>query len=188
MATIRNIWSREILDSRGTPTVEVEIETSEGIRARAAVPSGASTGAHEAHELRDGDMKRYFGKGVLKAVENVRDVLGPAVRGKALDDWQALDKILIEKDGTPNKSKLGANAVLGVSLAIAKAAAMTSKQDLFSFLSGGKAFHLPVPQMNIINGGAHANNGLDIQEFMIVPKGAPTFREALRWVLKFFTR
>ena len=180
MSTIKNVFAREILDSRGQPTVEVEVETSDGHRARAAVPSGASTGAHEAHEMRDGDKKRYAGKGVLKAIQNVNEILGPAVKGQSLDDWMAIDKILIDKDGSPNKSKLGANAVLGVSLAAAKAAALSEKQDLFAFLSHGKATHLPVPLMNIINGGAHANNGLDVQEFMIVPKGAPTFREALR--------
>jgi enolase len=180
MATIKNVWAREILDSRGQPTVEVEIETSEGLRGRAGVPSGASTGAHEAHELRDGDKNRYFGKGVLKAVENVREILGPLVKGKDVSDWHSIDKMLIAKDGTANKTNLGANAILGVSLAVARAAAVTSKQELFAFLSHGKAFHLPVPLMNIINGGAHANNGLDIQEFMIVPKGASTFREALR--------
>lgn len=180
MSKIRHVLAREILDSRGTPTVEVEVETNDGLKSRAAVPSGASTGAHEAHELRDGDKKRYLGKGVLQAVENVKKVLGPAIEGKSVDDWEAIDHILIEKDGSPNKKNLGANAVLGVSLAVAKAAAVSNKQDLFSFLSDGKAFHLPVPLMNIINGGAHANNGLDIQEFMIVPKGAPTFREALR--------
>jgi len=180
MSKIRNVFAREILDSRGTPTVEVEVELNDGLKARAAVPSGASTGAHEAHELRDGDKKRYMGKGVLQAVDNVKKVLGPAVEGKSVEDWEAIDKILLEKDGSQNKKNLGANAVLGVSLAVAKAAALSNKQELFSFLSGGKAFHLPVPLMNIINGGAHANNGLDIQEFMVVPKGAPTFREALR--------
>jgi enolase len=180
MSKIRNVFAREILDSRGTPTVEVEVELNDGLKARAAVPSGASTGAHEAHELRDGDKKRYMGKGVLQAVDNVKKVLGPAVEGKSVEDWEAIDKILLEKDGSANKKNLGANAVLGVSLAVAKAAALSNKQELFSFLSGGKAFHLPVPLMNIINGGAHANNGLDIQEFMVVPKGAPTFREALR--------
>jgi enolase len=180
MSKIRHVHAREILDSRGLPTVEVEIETTDGVKSRAAVPSGASTGAHEAHELRDGDKKRFLGKGVLQAVENVKKVLGPAVEGKSVDDWQSVDKILIEKDGTANKKNLGANAILGISLAVAKAAALEHKQELFSYLSGGKAFHLPVPLMNIINGGAHANNGLDIQEFMIVPKGAPTFREALR--------
>jgi len=180
MSKIRHVFAREILDSRGTRTVEVEVELNDGLKARAAVPSGASTGAHEAHELRDGDKKRYMGKGVLQAVDNVKKVLGPAVEGKSVEDWEAIDKILLEKDGSQNKKNLGANAVLGVSLAVAKAAALSNKQELFSFLSGGKAFHLPVPLMNIINGGAHANNGLDIQEFMVVPKGAPTFREALR--------
>lgn len=180
MSKIKNVFAREILDSRGQPTVEVEITTDDGTKARAAVPSGASTGAHEAHELRDGDKKRYFGKGVQKAIDNVKTVLGPALVGKDVSDWQAIDKLAIDQDGTANKTKLGANAVLGVSLACAKAAALSAKQDLFAFLSSGKANRLPVPLMNIINGGAHANNGLDVQEFMIVPMGAPNFREGLR--------
>ncbi len=180
MATIQSVKAREILDSRGNPTLEVEIETSEGIRGRAAVPSGASTGAHEAIELRDKDAKRYQGKGVLKALNNVKELCGPAIQGMDVVDWRKVDQTLLKLDATENKSKLGANAILGVSLATAKAGALTMKQDLFNFLSNGKASKLPVPLMNIINGGAHANNGLDIQEFMIVPSGQATFREALR--------
>jgi enolase len=180
MAKIQSVKAREILDSRGLPTLEVDVETDAGIRARAAVPSGASTGAHEALELRDKDPKRFHGKGVMKAVSNVNSQCAPAVKGMDVTDWKAVDKKLLQLDGTENKNKLGANAILGVSLAAAKAAALTAKQDLFSFLSEGKATRLPVPLMNIINGGAHANNGLDIQEFMIVPTCGGSFREALR--------
>lgn len=180
MAKIQTVKAREILDSRGTPTLEVEIETDAGIKARAAVPSGASTGAHEAIELRDKDPKRYQGKGVLKALANVRDLCAPAVIGMDVNDWKKVDQVLLKLDGTENKGKLGANAILGVSLATAKAAALTNKQELFQFLSDGKATRLPVPLMNIINGGAHANNGLNIQEFMIVPTCGGSFREALR--------
>lgn len=180
MAKIQSIKAREILDSRGTPTLEVEIETDAGAKARAAVPSGASTGAHEALELRDKDAKRFHGKGVLKAVENVKTICAPAVLGLDASDWKKVDQVLLQLDSTENKSKLGANAILGVSLAAAKVAALTAKQDLYSFLSDGKAYHLPVPLMNIINGGAHANNGLDVQEFMIVPTCGGSFREALR--------
>jgi enolase len=180
MAKITGVKAREILDSRGTPTLEVEIEIEKGIRARAAVPSGASTGAHEAVELRDGDKKRYHGKGVLKAVSNVLEICAPAVMGQDISDWKKIDRELIKLDGTENKGKLGANAILGVSLACAKAAALNSQQDLFAFLSQNRASRLPVPLMNILNGGAHANNGLDIQEFMIVPLCGGSFREALR--------
>lgn len=180
MAKIQGVKAREILDSRGNPTLEVEIELDGGIRGRAAVPSGASTGAHEALELRDKDPKRYQGKGVLKAINNVRELCAPAVIGMDATDWRKVDQKLLALDGTENKSKLGANAILGVSLATAKAAALSQKQELYQFLSDGKASHLPVPLMNIINGGAHANNGLDIQEFMIVPNGQKTFAEALR--------
>lgn len=180
MSKIQSVKAREILDSRGTPTLEVEIETSEGFKARAAVPSGASTGAHEAIELRDKDPKRYLGKGVMKAVNNVREICAPAVIGMNVRDWKAVDKKLLEADGTENKSKLGANAILGVSLACARAGALTEKQELFQFLGGSQAARLPVPLMNIINGGAHANNGIDIQEFMIVPTCGGSFREALR--------
>lgn len=180
MSKILSVKAREILDSRGNPTLEVEVEVDGGIRGRAAVPSGASTGAHEAIELRDKDPKRYLGKGVLKAVNNVNEACAGAVKGMDASDWRKVDAALLKLDGTENKGKLGANAILGVSLATAKAAALTSKQDLYAYLSAGKASHLPVPLMNIVNGGAHANNGLDIQEFMIVPSGLPTFREALR--------
>lgn len=177
---IANVKAREILDSRGTPTLEVEIELAGGQRSRAAVPSGASTGAHEALELRDKDPKRFHGKGVLKAVGNVREVCAPAVLGMDVRDWQKIDKTLLQLDGTESKSKLGANAILGVSLAAAKAGALSTGQDLFQFIGGSKATKLPVPLMNIINGGAHANNGLNIQEFMIVPTCGGSFREALR--------
>jgi enolase len=177
---IQNVRAREILDSRGNPTLEVEVELANGAKGRAAVPSGASTGAHEALELRDKDPKRYQGKGVLKAVNNVKELCAPAVIGMDGVDWRTVDQKLLALDGTENKSKLGANAILGVSLACAKAAAVAQKQDLFEFLGGGKASRLPVPLMNIINGGAHANNGLDIQEFMVVPLGQTSFREALR--------
>jgi enolase len=180
MSKIQSVKAREILDSRGTPTLEVEIETSEGLKARAAVPSGASTGAHEAIELRDKDPKRFLGKGVMKAVNNVREICAPAVTGMSVRDWKEVDKKLLALDGTENKAKLGANAILGVSLACARAGALTERQELFQFLGGTSATRLPVPLMNIINGGAHANNGIDIQEFMIVPTCGGSFREALR--------
>jgi len=178
MAKIQSVRSREILDSRGNPTLEVEVQVSGGHMGRAAVPSGASTGAHEAVELRDNDKKRYLGKGVLTALRNVQDICAPAILGMDATDWRAVDKKLIALDGTPNKGKLGANAILGVSLACAKAAALSQQQDLFTFVGEGK--RLPVPLMNILNGGAHANNGLDVQEFMIVPCFGDSFREALR--------
>jgi len=180
MAKIQSVHAREILDSRGNPTLEVEVGVEGGFKGRAAVPSGASTGAHEALEMRDQDPKRYLGKGVLKALQNVRDLCAPAIMGMNASDWRAVDRKLLALDGTENKSKLGANAILGVSLACAKVAALSEGQELFQFLGGDKAVRLPVPLMNIINGGAHANNGLDIQEFMIVPAGLPTFAEALR--------
>ena len=180
MSKITSVRAREILDSRGTPTLECEIETEMGVRSRAAVPSGASTGAHEAIELRDKDPKRYLGKGVGKAINNVREQLALAVKGMDVADWKQIDQTMLKLDGTENKSKFGANAILGVSLAAAKAAALEKKQDLFAYLSDGRATRLPVPLMNIINGGAHANNGLDIQEFMIVPTLGDNFREALR--------
>lgn len=180
MSKIQSVRAREILDSRGTPTLEVEIETSEGLRARAAVPSGASTGAHEAIELRDKDPKRFLGKGVMKAVNNVREICAPAVTGMSVREWRSIDKTLLELDGTENKGKLGANAILGVSLAAARAGALSEREELFQFLGGTAAVRLPVPLMNIINGGAHANNGIDIQEFMIVPTCGGSFREALR--------
>ncbi|MFO0807072.1 MAG: phosphopyruvate hydratase [Gemmataceae bacterium] len=177
---IRSVHAREILDSRGNPTVEVEVRLENGSFGRAAVPSGASTGAHEAVELRDKDDSRYLGRGTLKAVANVNSIIGPALVGKAADNQRAIDKLLLELDGTPNKSKLGANAVLGASLAVARAAADTEAVPLYRYLGGGDAHVLPVPLMNVINGGCHADNTIDFQEFMIVPVGAPTFREALR--------
>jgi enolase len=181
MSSIEAVGAREILDSRGNPTVEVEVLLEDGTVSRAAVPSGASTGAFEAYELRDGDKNRYLGKGVLKAVDAVLDVLGPAVEGFEASDQRLVDAELIAADGTDNKSKLGANAILGVSLAVAKAAADSADLPLFRYLGGPNAHTLPVPLMNIINGGAHADNGIDVQEFMILPIGASTFSEALRW-------
>ncbi|TPW75752.1 phosphopyruvate hydratase [Schumannella soli] len=181
MSAIEAVNAREILDSRGNPTVEVEVLLEDGTVSRAAVPSGASTGAFEAYELRDGDKSRYLGKGVEKAVDAVIDELGPAIEGFEADDQRLVDAELIAADGTDNKSKLGANAILGVSLAVAKAAAESADLPLFRYLGGPNAHTLPVPMMNIINGGAHADNGIDAQEFMILPIGAPTFKEALRW-------
>jgi enolase len=181
VALIDVVIAREILDSRGNPTVEVEVVLDDETVARAAVPSGASTGAFEAYELRDGDKKRYQGKGVLKAVSAVEDVLGPAIEGFEASDQRAVDAVLIAADGTDNKSKLGANAILGVSLAVAKAAADSSGLDLFRYVGGANAHVLPVPMMNVINGGAHADSNVDIQEFMILPIGAPSFGEGLRW-------
>ena len=181
MSAIEAVGAREILDSRGNPTVEVEVLLEDGTVSRAAVPSGASTGAFEAYELRDGDKGRYLGKGVLKAVDAVLDVLGPAVEGFEASDQRLVDAELIAADGTDNKSKLGANAILGVSLAVAQAAADSADLPLFRYLGGPNAHMLPVPLMNIINGGAHADNGIDVQEFMILPIGAESFAEALRW-------
>ena len=181
MALIEAVGAREILDSRGNPTIEVEVLLEDGIVTRAAVPSGASTGAFEAYELRDGDPKRYGGKGVLKAVESVLDVLGPAIEGFDAADQRLIDAEMIALDGTDNKQKLGANALLGVSLAVAKAAADSADLPLFRYLGGPNAHTLPVPMMNIINGGAHADTALDIQEFMVLPIGADSFSEALRW-------
>jgi enolase len=178
--TISNIRGREILDSRGNPTVEVDVLLSDGASGRAAVPSGASTGEHEALELRDGDKSRYLGKGVLKAVGNVNNIIAPKVRGKDPFKQKDLDSFLVELDGTPSKSKLGANAILGVSLAVARAAANSKGVPLYRYLGGDEAVTLPVPLMNIINGGLHADNSLDLQEFMIAPIGAPNFHEALR--------
>ncbi len=180
MSTIANIHGREILDSRGNPTVEVEVILADGSIGRAAVPSGASTGAHEAVELRDGDKKRYLGRGVLQAARNVNETIAAKVRGRDARDQAGLDRSLIDLDGTPNKGKLGANAILGVSLAVAHAAAKSAKLPLYRHLEGGKGNVLPVPLMNIVNGGKHADNNLDFQEFMIMPVGAPSFREALR--------
>ncbi len=179
MSEINAVIAREILDSRGNPTVEVEVQTASG-RGRAAVPSGASTGEHEAIELRDGDKKRFGGKGVQKAVANVIQSLGPSIIGVDSLDQAQVDAILIEADGTPNKSKMGANAILGVSMAVARAAADSVGLPLWRYLGGANARVLPTPLMNILNGGQHADNGLEIQEFMIVPAGAPTFDDALR--------
>ncbi|MDI1444487.1 phosphopyruvate hydratase [Polyangium sp. 6x1] len=185
MSEIQSVMAREILDSRGNPTVEVEVRTTSGL-GRAAVPSGASTGAYEAVELRDGDKKRYVGKGVSKAVRNVETVLGPAVVGMDALDQSAVDKVLIEADGSPNKGKLGANAILGVSMAVARAAADTVDLPLWRYLGGASARVLPTPLMNILNGGVHADNGLEVQEFMVVPFGAPSFDEALRMGVEIF--
>jgi enolase 1/2/3 len=177
---IEQVGAREILDSRGNPTVEVEVALIDGTFARAAVPSGASTGDHEAVELRDGG-DRYGGKGVKKAVQAVLDEIAPAVIGLTADDQRLVDQALLDLDGTPDKSRLGANAILGVSLAVAKAAADSAELPLFRYLGGPNAHILPVPMMNILNGGAHADTGVDIQEFMVAPIGAPNFYEALRW-------
>ena len=186
MTEIVDITGREILDSRGNPTVEVDVTLEDGAFGRAAVPSGASTGAHEAVEKRDGDKARYGGKGVLLAVEAVKGELFDALSGADAEDQQRLDRMMIELDGTPNKSRLGANAILGVSLAAAKAAAQSAGLPLYKYVGGVGARVLPVPQMNIINGGAHADNPIDIQEFMILPVGAPSFAEALRMGAEIF--
>jgi enolase 1/2/3 len=186
MTEIINVTAREILDSRGNPTVEVEVAVATGDVGRAAVPSGASTGEHEAIELRDGDKGRYLGKGVRKAVANVVDVLAPAVVGMDASNQAALDARMLELDGSPNKGKLGANAILGVSLAAAKAAANAHELPLYRYVGGAGARTLPVPLMNILNGGAHADSNVDIQEFMVVPLGAPTFAEALRYGAEIF--
>lgn len=185
MSKIKKVLSREILDSRGNPTVEVDIVLENGCLGRAAVPSGASTGDNEALELRDGDKKRYLGKGVLKAVSNINTVIASKIKGLT-PDFKKIDKLLIKLDGTENKANLGANAILGVSLACAKAASLAKGEPLYKFLGGQKAKILPVPLMNILNGGMHADNNLDIQEFMIMPVGAPTFREALRYAAEVF--
>jgi len=177
---IKQITGREIMDSRGNPTVEVDVMLEDGSFGRAAVPSGASTGAHEAVELRDGDKKRYMGKGVTKAVSNVNGEIAQKITGMDAVNQQAIDKALIELDGSPNKGRLGANAILGVSMACAKAAAASKKMPLFKYLGGDDACVLPIPMMNILNGGEHADNNVDIQEFMIMPVGAPSFKEALR--------
>jgi enolase len=186
MTTISFVHAREILDSRGNPTVEVEVGTDSGYFGRAAVPSGASTGEYEACELRDGDKARYLGKGTLKAVRNVKEVITPRLLGMDIHDQVAIDQMMIELDGTDNKSNLGANAILGVSLACAKAGAEAAALPLYRYLGGTRAVTLPVPLMNIINGGAHADNNVDFQEFMIVPVGAPTFREGLRYGTEVF--
>ena len=181
MAVITDVYAREIMDSRGNPTVEVEVYLEDGTIGRAAVPSGGSTGQFEAVELRDGESPRYLGKGVLQAVANVNDIIGPAILGFDASEQVAIDRIMIELDGTPNKAKLGANAILGVSMAVARAAAESYDLPLFQYLGGTNAKELPVPMMNILNGGAHADNNVDIQEFMIMPIGATSFMEALRY-------
>ena len=186
MSQIVEVRAREILDSRGNPTVEADVVLKNGIRGRAAVPSGASTGEHEAVELRDGDKRRYRGKGVLKAIENIDKIIGPAVQGLDPVDQVGLDRALVELDGTPDKSRLGANAVLAVSLAGARAAAATVKMPLYRYLGSPFSRVLPVPQMNILNGGVHASNNVDIQEFMIMPVGASCFATALRWGAEVF--
>jgi len=180
VAAIEALNAREILDSRGNPTVEVEVLLDDGVAARAAVPSGASTGAFEAYELRDGDKNRYLGKGVQGAVSAVLDVLAPAIEGVEASEQRTVDQILIDTDGTANKEKVGANAILGVSLAVAKAAAESADLPLFRYVGGANAHILPVPMMNVINGGAHADTAVDIQEFMVLPIGAESFSEALR--------
>ena len=181
MSYIEDILAREILDSRGNPTIEVEVVVADGSFGRAAVPSGASTGVHEALELRDGDKGRYGGKGVLRAVDNVNNVIAEELVGWDVTDQKAIDELMIELDGTPNKGNLGANAILGVSLAVAKAAANYAGLPLYRYVGGSYAHMLPVPMMNILNGGKHAVDGPDLQEFMAMPVGAPTFSEALRW-------
>ena len=181
MAVITDVYAREIMDSRGNPTVEVEVYLEDGTIGRAAVPSGASTGQFEAVELRDSESPRYLGKGVLQAVANVNDIIGPAILGFDASEQLAIDGVMIELDGTPNKAKLGANAILGVSMAVARAAAESYDLPLFQYLGGTNAKELPVPMMNILNGGAHADNNVDIQEFMIMPIGASSFMEALRY-------
>jgi enolase len=180
MTIISDVYAREVLDSRGNPTVEVEVYLESGAFGRAIVPSGASTGAYEAVELRDGDKGRYLGKGVLKAVENVNEIIAPEIIGLDALDQVGIDTKMIELDGTPNKAKLGANAILAVSMAVARAAADALDVPLYTYLGGFNAKTLPVPMMNIINGGAHADNNVDVQEFMVLPVGAPTFKEALR--------
>ncbi len=180
MKSIADVKAREVLDSRGNPTVEVDVILDVGIRGRAIVPSGASTGEHEAVELRDGDAKRYLGKGVQKAVKNVNTIIAKKVKGLDVDDQEKLDQIMIDLDGTPNKGKLGANAILGVSLAAARAAADYFDMPLYRYLGGIQARTLPTPMMNVLNGGSHADNNVDLQEFMVMPVGAKNFKEALR--------
>ncbi len=186
MSFIADVRAREILDSRGNPTVEVEVETAEGLVGRAAVPSGASTGEHEAVELRDGDEDRYMGKGVQNAVANVENTIGPELLGYSVYEQVIIDNLMIDLDGTPNKGSLGANAILGASLAVAKAAALSAGLPLYRYLGGPNARTLPVPMMNILNGGHHADNTVDMQEFMVMPAGAETFGEALRMGTEIF--
>src|SRR5690348_866938 len=186
MSYIAEVFARQILDSRGNPTVEVDVITDEGGFGRAAVPSGASTGVHEAVELRDNDKKVYVGKGVLKAVENVNDIIAPELEGYDVADQTGIDQLMIQLDGTENKSKLGANAILAVSMAVAKAAAEEAGLPLYRYIGGTNAKTLPIPMMNILNGGAHADNKIDFQEFMVMPTGAPNFSEGLRWGVEIF--
>jgi enolase len=186
MSYIVEVHARQILDSRGNPTVEVDVLTDEGVLGRASVPSGASTGIHEAVELRDGDKKKYVGRGVLKAVKNVNDIIADAIVGYDVTQQAAIDEAMIDLDGTPNKEKLGANALLAVSMAVAKAAAEEAGLPLYRYVGGTNAKTLPVPMMNILNGGAHADNKIDFQEFMIQPVGAPSFSEGLRWGVEIF--
>src|SRR5690554_1221655 len=186
MPFIEVVYAREVLDSRGNPTVEVEVHTASGGFGRALVPSGASTGEHEAIELRDGDKSRYLGKGVLKAVANVNEIIAEEILGWDVTDQLGIDNLLIELDGTPNKAKLGANAILGVSMAVARAAADLIGVELYNYLGGFNAKQLPVPMMNIVNGGAHSDAPIDFQEFMIFPVAAPTFKEAIRWGTEVF--
>lgn len=186
MSSIVSVQGREILDSRGNPTVEVEVQLYSGASGRAAVPSGASTGEHEAVEIRDGDKKRYLGKGVLKAVKNVNEKIAPVVLGMDARDQKAVDETMIKADGSKNKKNLGANAILGVSLAVAKAAAAYCDQPLYRYIGGVYSHVLPVPMCNIINGGSHADNNVDLQEFMVMPVGATSFAEGLRWVSEIF--
>jgi enolase len=186
MSYISEVFARQILDSRGNPTVEVDVLTDEGALGRAAVPSGASTGVHEAVELRDGDKKNYLGKGVLKAVKNVNDIIAPILIGNDVADQTGIDEVMMKLDGTANKSKLGANAILAVSMAVAKAAAEETGLPLFRYIGGTNAKVLPMPMMNILNGGAHADNKIDFQEFMVMPAGATSFSEGLRWGVEIF--
>ncbi|MBL0268801.1 MAG: phosphopyruvate hydratase [Chitinophagaceae bacterium] len=186
MSYIAEVFARQILDSRGNPTVEVDVITDEGALGRAAVPSGASTGIHEAVELRDGDKKQYLGRGVLKAVKNVNNILAPALLGNDVADQTGIDAMMIQLDGTDNKGKLGANALLAVSMAVAKAAAEEAGLPLFRYVGGTNAKTLPIPMMNILNGGAHADNKIDFQEFMVMPVGANSFSEGLRWGVEIF--
>lgn len=186
MSFISNIVARQVLDSRGNPTVEADVYTSDGHMGRAAVPSGASTGKHEAVELRDGDKKTYLGKGVLKAVENVNETIAEELYGMDVTDQCGIDRAMLSMDGTPNKAKLGANAILAVSMATARAAAQATGLPLYRYIGGANAKTLPVPMMNILNGGAHADNKIDFQEFMVMPIGAPTFSEGLRWGVEIF--
>ena len=186
MSYIVDVKARQILDSRGNPTVEVDVLTDEGALGRAAVPSGASTGIHEAVELKDNDKKKYLGRGVLKAVKNVNTIIANGITGFDITSQAAIDQVMIELDGTPNKAKLGANAILAVSMAVAKAAAEEANLPLYRYIGGTNARTLPMPMMNILNGGAHADNKIDFQEFMIMPVGAPSFSEGLRWGVEIF--